>query len=155
MGAVPPPPRRIENRKARFHFEILEELEAGIALSGSEVKSLRNGQAKLEESWAVIRNGEVFLRDCHIQPYAHATVRPHEPTRERRLLLHRREIRRLGEKVTQRGLTLIPLAMYFNDRGIVKVRLGLARGRKLYDKREAIRRREHQRDMQRALRRRR
>ncbi len=155
MSKPPGTPRSIENRKARFHFEILEEHEAGIALSGSEVKSLRGGQAKLEEAWAIVRGGEAFLRDCHIQPYENATVRPHEPTRERRLLLHRREIRKLDEKVRQQGLTLVPLAMYFNDRGIVKVRLALARGKKLFDKRETIKKREHERDMQRALRRRR
>lgn len=155
MSKVPQQPRRIENKKARFHFEILEEHEAGIELTGSEVKSLRNGQGKIEESFAMIRGGQAFLRDCHIAPYVNATVRPHEPTRERRLLLHRREIRKLHEKVTQQGLTLIPLSLFFNERGLVKVNLALARGKKLFDKRETIRKREHQRDMARAIRRRR
>lgn len=155
MAKTPPQPRRIENRKARFHFEILEEHEAGIALTGSEVKSLRNGQAKIEEGFAMIRGGEAFLRDCHIAPYVNATTKAHEPIRERRLLLHRRQIRKLHDKVTQQGLTLIPLSLYFNERGMVKVCIALAKGKKLFDKRQTIKKREHERDMNRALRRRR
>ena len=154
MGKGPPPTPEIRNKKARFNFEILEKLEAGIALTGSEVKSLRDGRASLEEAFAVIRDGEAFLRDCNISPYPQAGYAQHKPTRERRLLLHRREIRKLFNKVTQKGLTLIPLKMYFNDRGLVKVLIGLARGKKLHDKRETIKRREDQRAMARAMRRR-
>ena len=148
-----PRPPRITNRKARYNFEILETLEAGIALTGSEVKSLRAGKASLEEAYAVIRDGEVFLRGCHISPYPQAGYAQHEPTRERKLLLHRRQIKRLLAKVTQRGLTLVPLAMYFNDRNLVKIELALVRGKKLHDKRETIKRREQQREIARAMRR--
>ncbi len=149
----PSPPPRITNRKARYNFEILEKVEAGIALTGSEVKSLRAGRASLEEAYAVIRDGEVFLRGCHIAPYPQAGYAQHEPLRERKLLLHRRQIRRLLTKVTQRGLTLVPLAMYFNDRNLVKVELALVRGKKLHDKRETLKRREQQREIARAMRR--
>lgn len=155
MGKGPPPPPKIRNKRARFHFEILERLEAGISLTGSEVKSLRAGRASLEEAWAVVRDGEVFLRDCNISPYPQAGYAQHKPTRERKLLLHRREIRKLQNKVTQRGLTLVPLEMRFNERGLVKVLIGLCRGKKLHDKREDIRRRDQQREIDRATRRRR
>jgi SsrA-binding protein len=145
---------RIANKKARFHFEILDKFEAGIVLTGSEVKSLRAGKASLAEAFALIREGEVFLRDCNISPYPMAGYAQHKPTRERKLLLHRREIRKLVNKVTQRGLTLVPLSMYFNDRGLVKVRLALARGKTHRDKRSDIKDREHKRDVARAMRRR-
>ena len=154
MAKRPPPTPQIKNKKARFNFEILEQAEAGISLTGSEVKSLRSGKASLEEAFAVIRDGEAFLRDCNISPYPQAGYAQHKPTRERKLLLHRREIRKLFNKVTQKGLTLIPLRMYFNDRGLVKVVIGLARGKKLHDKRQALKKRDDQRAMARALRRR-
>ena len=144
----------IRNKKARFDYEILEKFEAGIALTGSEVKSLRAGHASLQEAWAAVRGGEVFLRDCHISPYPQAGYAQHEPTRERKLLLHRREIAKLLKKVTQRGLTLVPLKMYFNERGRVKVQLALVRGKKTHDKRTDLKKREHQRDMARAMKRR-
>ena len=153
MAKRPPPTPQIKNKKARFNFEILEQAEAGISLTGSEVKSLRSGKASLEEAYAVIRDGEAFLRDCNISPYPQAGYAQHKPTRERKLLLHRREIRKLFNKVTQKGLTLIPLKMYFNDRGLVKVLIGLARGKKLHDKRQDLKKRDDQRAMARALRR--
>lgn len=155
MAKGPPPSPQIRNKKARFRFEILEQLEAGIALSGSEVKSLRNGKASLEEAYALVRDGEVLLRDCNISPYEQAGYAQHKPTRERKLLLHRREIRKLYNKVTQKGLTLVPLKMYFSERGLVKVLIGLCRGKKLHDKREDIKRRDQERDIARATRRRR
>jgi SsrA-binding protein len=155
MAKRPPPSPQIRNKKARFRFEILEQVEAGISLSGSEVKSLRDGRASLDEAWAVVRGGEVFLRGCNISPYPQAGYAQHEPARERKLLLHRRQIRKLENKVTQRGFTLAPLKMYFNDRGLVKVLIGLCRGKKLYDKRETIKRRDQERDLARATRRRR
>jgi len=155
MAKRPPPSPQIRNKKARFRFEILEQVEVGIALSGSEVKSLRDGRASLEEAWAVVRGGEVFLRGCNISPYPQAGYAQHEPARERKLLLHRRQIRKLENKVMQRGFTLAPLKMYFNERGLVKVLIGLCRGKKLYDKRETIKRRDQQRDLARATRRRR
>ena len=154
MAKRPPPTPQIKNKKARFNFEILEQAEAGISLTGSEVKSLRSGKASLEEAFAVIRDGEAFLRDCNISPYPQAGYAQHKPTRERKLLLHKREIRKLFNKVTQKGLTLVPLRMYFNDRGLVKVLIGLVRGKKLHDKRQDLKKRDDQRAMARALRRR-
>ncbi|MBW7905172.1 MAG: SsrA-binding protein SmpB [Phycisphaerae bacterium] len=145
---------RITNRKASFRFEILEKIEAGVALTGSEVKSLRAGKASLEEAFAMVREGEAFLRDCNISPYENAGYAQHAPTRERRLLLHKREIRKLHSKLTQQGLTLIPLEMHFNDRGRVKVLLAVCRGKKLHDKRTDLMRKQHQRDMDRAMKRR-
>lgn len=142
---------QIKNKKARFNFEILEQVEAGISLTGSEVKSLRAGQASLEEAYALVRDGEAFLRSCNISPYPQAGYAQHEPTRERKLLLHRREIRKLYNKVTQKGLTLIPLKIYFSERGIIKVLLGLARGKKIHDKRDDIRKRDDSRAIERAM----
>ena len=152
MAKGPPPSPQIRNKKARFNFEILEQAEAGISLTGSEVKSLRAGKASLEEAYAVIRDGEAFLRDCNISPYPQAGYAQHKPTRERKLLLHKREIRKLFAKVTQKGLTLVPLKMYFNERGLVKVLIGLARGKKIHDKRQDMKRRDDRRAMERALR---
>lgn len=156
MSKSPPStPRPIQNRKAGYNFEILEKVETGISLLGTEVKSLRAGRASIEESYALIRDGEVYLRDCNIQPYANATVNAHHPTRERKLLLHRRQILKLLGKVTQKGLTLVPLKLFFNERGLVKVDLGLVRGKKTADKRDSIKKRDQQRDMDRETRRRR
>ena len=139
------------HRKARFEYEILEKVEAGIALLGPEVKSLRAGNASLADAWAVVRRGEVFLVGAHISPYAQASRENPDPKRERKLLLHRAEIARLAAKVAERGLTLVPLQIYFRD-GRAKVELALARGRRRYDKREAIRRREQEREVRRAVR---
>jgi SsrA-binding protein len=154
MVKGPPQTPQIKNKKARFNFEILEQVEAGISLTGSEVKSLRAGQASLEEAFAWIRDGEVYLRSCNISPYPQAGYAQHEPTRERKLLLHRREIRKLLNKVTQKGLTLIPIKMYFSERGRIKVLLGLARGKKTHDKRQDIKKRDDTRLAQRELKRR-
>ncbi len=139
------------NRRARHDYEILDTFEAGIALLGPEVKSLRNGKANLTDGYAAIRRGEVFLANVHIGPYEKAWRENAEPRRERKLLLHRAEIARLVVKVAERGLTLIPLQLYFKA-GRAKVELGLARGKRLHDKRETIRRRENERDLQRAMR---
>jgi SsrA-binding protein len=144
----------IANRKAHYAFEIIETFEAGIALTGSEVKSLRAGKASLAEAFAIIRSGEAFLRDCNISPYENAGYAQHAPTRERRLLLHRREIRKLHAKVTQKGLTLVPLRVYFSERGLAKVAIALCRGKRLHDKRADLKRREHEREMSRAAKRR-
>ena len=154
MAKIPPPPPTIHNKKARHDFEILEKVEAGIALTGSEVKSLRNGKASLDEAFAVIRRGEVFLRDMTISPYEQAGYAQHVPTRERKLLLHRGEIAKWDKKVKERGLTLVPLLLYFSDRGIAKVRLALAKGKTHADKRSTLKDREHKREMDRAMRRR-
>ncbi|MGD8454574.1 MAG: SsrA-binding protein SmpB [Phycisphaerae bacterium] len=150
----PPETPTVRNKKAHFNFEVLEKTEAGIALCGSEVKSLRQGRASLDEAFAVIRDGEVYLRGCNISPYPMASYNQHQPTRERKLLLHRRQIRKWEAKVTLRGLTLVPLNIYFNERGLAKVTLALARGKTHSDKRETLRKREHQRDMDRAMKRR-
>jgi SsrA-binding protein len=138
---------RLVNRKARFNYEILERLEAGISLKGTEVKSLRSGQASLEEAFARLDGDEFYLVNCHIRPYEAGNRYNHDPLRPRKLLLHRREIRKLATKVTQRGQTLVPLAIYFNDRGLAKVELALVRGKTQHDKREAIREREAKREM--------
>jgi SsrA-binding protein len=147
------PERRILNKRARFEYHILETHEAGIALKGSEVKSLRDGRASIEEAYARIVNGQVVLVGCNIQTYPPATTRNHEPLRDRRLLLHQREIKKLLAKVTQAGFTLVPLSIFFNDRGLAKVELALARGKTYADKREDIKKKEHQRDIDRAMRR--
>jgi SsrA-binding protein len=139
------------NRRARHDHEILDTLEAGIALIGPEVKSLRAGTATLSDSYAVVRRGEAFLHNLHISPYEQAGRENPDPRRERKLLLHRREIAKLGSKVAERGLTLVPLSLYFRD-GRAKVELALVRGRRRYDKREAIRRREQDREVARATR---
>jgi SsrA-binding protein len=140
-----------DNRQARFQYEILETYEAGIQLMGTEVKSIRAGKTNLKDGFATIRNGEAFLMNVHISP--HSTTRElfnHEPRRTRKLLMNRDEIRKLTARVDQDGLTLVPLKMYLK-RGWVKIDIALARGKKLHDKREATRKREDQRDMQRAL----
>jgi len=141
------------NRKARHEYEIGEVIEAGLVLLGSEVKSLRDGGAHLNDAYVQFRNSEAFLVSAHIAPYRHANRQNHEPLRERKLLLHAREARRLQSKVAERGLTLIPLRLYFVG-ARAKVELGLARGKKLHDKRADIRKREADRDMERAIRRR-
>lgn len=139
------------NRKARFDYTIEETYEAGIVLVGTEVKSLRLGKANLRDSFARIHAGEVWLHNLHISPYDHGNRWNHEPTRMRKLLMHRAEIRRLVGKIQQQGFTLIPLQLYFNKRGIAKVQLGLAKGKKQWDKRETIARRSAQREAERAL----
>jgi SsrA-binding protein len=139
------------NRRARHEYAILETLEAGLVLRGTEVKSLRAGQVTFKDSYATIRNNEAWLRGCHISPYSHGTDANHEPERDRKLLLHQREIARLTGKVAERGLTIVPLRLYFK-KGRAKLELGLARGKKLHDKRSSLREREVQREMDRAAR---
>lgn len=145
---------RIANKKARFNFEILETIEAGIVLTGSEVKSLRDGKCSLDEAYARIERGEAHLLDCNISPYPMAGYAQHKPTRERKLLLHRAQIRKWAAQVVQAGLTIVPLAIFFSERGFVKVDLGLARGKKLHDKRHSMKERDTRREMSRAMRRR-
>ncbi len=142
------------NRKAFAEYEILEKYEAGLALAGSEVKSLRAGNANLRDSFAILRGSELFLLNCHISPYPQAGRMNHEPTRSRKILMHRDEIRRLIGKITQKGLTLVPLRMYFNARNLVKVELALARGKTHADRREDIRKRDVRREIDRAVKRR-
>jgi SsrA-binding protein len=156
MAKKPPQPqRRIVNRKARHEYHILETVEAGIVLQGSEVKSLRAGAAQIVDAFVRINGWDVMLYGSQIDRYPPATDRNHEPQRQRRLLLHRREVLKLAPKLKQTGVTLVPISLYFNERGIAKVELGLASGKKHHDKREDLRKREHQRDMDRATARRR
>ena len=139
------------NRRARFDYEILDTFEAGLVLLGPEVKSLRAGKANLQDAYAALRGGEIYLRNAHISPYFQAGRENPPPRRERKLLLHRREIERLRSQIAERGLTVIPLSLYF-QRGLAKVELGVARGRRKGDKRDAIRRREEEREIRRSVR---
>jgi SsrA-binding protein len=141
------------NRRARHDYEILDRFEAGIALEGSEVKSLREGKVVLKDSFAHVRDGEVWLVGAYIAPYEFSRGGGHDPERTRKLLLHRREIDRLAAKLAEKGLSLIPLQVYLKD-GRAKVELGLGKGKRTIDKRETIKERDQQREMERALRRR-
>lgn len=142
---------KIINKKARRDYFIVEALEAGIELAGTEVKSVREGQIDLSAGFADIEGAEVMLRDVHIKPYAYGHQMNHEPRRARRLLLHRREIRRLAGELDQKGMTLIPLSVYLNARGLIKVELGLCRGRRSFDKRDDLRRKADEREATRAV----
>ncbi len=139
------------NRRAFFHYHVLDRIEAGISLLGTEVKSLRDGGLNFSDSWVEHRSGELVLVGCRIAPYSHGNLMNHPPDRERKLLLHKREIERLGGRATERGLTIVPLQAYLKN-GRVKIEIGLARGKHLHDKREAIRRRDAERETRRAVR---
>ena len=139
------------NRKAYHDYFIEEKFEAGIMLTGTEVKSLREGRANLQDSYASVKDGEAFLYHCHISPYSHGNLMNHDPLRVRKLLLHKKEIHKLLGKTQQKGLTLVPLRIYFSERGKAKVELGLAKGKKLYDRRDTIKAREAGREVQRAI----
>ena len=139
----------VDNKKARHLFEILDEYEAGMVLRGTEVKVLREGRISLDEAFGRIYDNDVFLVGAHIDAYSHASSGNHEPTRRRKLLLHKAEIRKLKAKVNQKGLTLVPLEVFFNERGIAKIRLGLCRGKKLHDKRQDLKRKDADREMKR------
>jgi len=141
------------NRKATFRFEILEEVECGILLQGTEVKSLRDRNATLEEAYARIDGNEVWLIGFHISPYKYGHSQNHEPTRKRKLLLRSEQIRKLKPKVEQRGQTLVPLRVYFSDRGIAKVAVALCKGKTVGDKRQSLKARDDRREMDRAMRR--
>tara|TARA_B100001996_G_C18195325_1_gene413825 strand:- start:22 stop:468 length:447 start_codon:yes stop_codon:yes gene_type:complete len=138
------------NRKAFHEFHILDTFEAGIQLKGSEVKSIREGKASLKQSYIVIRRQEAWLKGCHIASYSHTGFEGHEPTRNRKLLLHKNEIRKIEGKLSEKGLTAVPTKLYFKG-GIIKLEFGLAKGKKLYDKRATKKKRDIERDIQRAL----
>ena len=142
------------NRKAFFNYEILERAEAGISLVGTEVKSIREGGFNFRDSFVEFRGGELFLVGCRIGPYSHGNLLNHPDERDRKLLLHKREILKLGGKATERGLTIVPLKAYFKN-GRIKVEIGLARGKKAHDKRESIKRKDIERDTRQAIRERR
>jgi SsrA-binding protein len=141
------------NRKARHEYDLIEKIEAGLVLTGTEVKSLRNGKANIEDAYADIDRGEVWLLGCDIPEYLQANQMNHKPKRPRKLLLHRAEIAKLSSKASEKGLTIVPLSIYFKN-GIAKVELCIARGRKTYDKRQAIKKDDAKREIARALRRR-
>jgi SsrA-binding protein len=146
-----PEPRRERtiavNKPAFFHYDIIETFEAGVELLGSEVKSIKEGRLSLKESYAEVRAGEVFLVNCHVSPYEPANRFNHDPLRPKRLLLHRREIKRLTGKISEKGLTLIPIKVVVNANGRVKVDVALAKGKKTYEKKEAIKERERNREL--------
>ena len=153
MGKKPGPDGAVcRNRRASYRFQIIEKIECGVALSGAEVKSLRNRAASLEEAYAIIDNNELWLIKCHIAPYSHGPAQRHDPLRRRKLLIHARELRKLKPRVERRGQTLVPLRIYFNERGLAKVTLALAQGKTSRDKREDLKARDHKRDMDRAMR---
>ena len=151
-----PPGRFVAvNRKARHDYHIEETFEAGLALAGSEVKSLRQGSASITDAYAAVRRGELFLMNAYVAEYRQANRLNHEPRRPRKLLMHRREINRLAGAVERKGMTLVPLSVYFSERGAAKVELGLARGKRFYDKRATEKERDWRRQKARLLRERR
>ncbi|MFM7516426.1 MAG: SsrA-binding protein SmpB [Pirellula sp.] len=140
-----------ENRKAKHNYEIIDSVECGMVLHGSEVKSLRNGRCSIEEAYARFKDGELWLVDCEIDEYRQATFWNHPTKRMRKLLLHRRELHRFGLKAKERGLTLIPLRVYFTDRAVAKCVIALCKGRKLHDKREVLKKADARREIDRAI----
>jgi SsrA-binding protein len=142
-----------ENRKAKHRYEIMEQLECGIVLLGSEVKSLRDGKVSLDEAYARFKGQELLLVSCDIAEYSKASIWNHEPKRPRRLLVHKRQLQKLMGRANERGLTLIPLRLNFNERGIVKVQLGVCKGKKIHDKRETLKKADTKREIDRAMRR--
>jgi SsrA-binding protein len=142
------------NKKAYFNYEIVESLEAGIALLGSEVKSIRAGRVSLKDSYAEIKNGEVFLVHMHISPYEQANIFNHDPLRDKKLLLHRQQIKRLIGKIREKSYTLVPTKVMLNDKGMVKVEISLAKGKRTYEKKRAIKERDIEREVRAELKRR-
>ena len=141
----------IRNRSAYHEFFIEDKYEAGVVLLGTEVKSLREGRASFNDSFCVIHKGEIWLRSLHIAEYSHGTVNNHDPVRERKLLLQKREIKKIEAKMKEKGYTLVPLRLYFNDKNLVKAEIGLAKGKKLHDKRETLKQKDTEREMKRYL----
>lgn len=140
----------IQNKKAKFDYEIVETIEAGIVLTGTEIKSLRTGKAHLKDSYAIVRNGEIFLINMHISEYDHGNIFNHNETRSRKLLLHKKEILKLNDKIRLDGFTLVPLKVYIK-KNYAKVLLGVGKGKKLYDKRESMKKRDMKREMNKAM----
>jgi SsrA-binding protein len=141
-------PRKLaaENRKARFNYEILDTLETGIVLSGTEIKSLRNGKANITDSYASVEGGELWLINCYIPEYFEANRFNHEPRRRRKILVHRKQLAKLAQSTEREGMTLVPLNIHYNDKGMAKLELGVARGKKLHDKRETEKERDWNRE---------
>lgn len=143
-----------ENRQARHKYEILEQIECGIVLRGSEVKSMRDGKVSIQEAYGRIKKGELWLLGCDIPEFKNATIWNHEPRRERKLLVQQRQLQKLIGRANEKGQTLVPLKLYFNDRGIAKLLLGVCRGKKVHDKRESIKKKDTERRIERNMRRR-
>ena len=140
----------ILNKKARYDYEILDKYEAGIVLTGTEIKSIRNGQANLKDSYAIVKNGEVFLLNMHISAYKEGNIFNHDETRTRKLLLHKNEINKINDKISIKGLTLVPVKLYFLN-GKAKIELAVARGKHTYDKKETIKQRDIEREMKKSM----
>jgi SsrA-binding protein len=151
-GKKKPAPREISNRSATFHFAIDARYEAGMVLKGSEVKSVREGGVSFNDSFCVIQEGEVFVKSLHINEYKHSNHINHHPTQDRKLLLNKKEIKKLSAKVKEKGFTIIPLRIFFAESGFIKIEIALARGKKLFDKRDTIKKRDTDRELSRELR---
>jgi SsrA-binding protein len=141
----------IRNRSAYFEFYVDDKYTAGLALLGTEVKSLRAGKANFNDSYCLFQNGELWIRSLHISEYSHGTVNNHDPVRERKLLLSKRELKKLESRIKEKGYTIIPLRIYFNEKNLAKLEIGLAKGKKLHDKRETIKQRDTEREIKRYL----
>lgn len=141
----------MKNRSAYHHYFIEAKYEAGMVLLGTEVKSLREGKASFNDSYCLVHKGEIWVKSLHIAQYSHGTVNNHDPVRDRKLLLQKREIKRIESKLKEKGCTLIPLSIFFNDKGLAKIEIGLAKGKKLHDKRETIKQKDVEREMKRFL----
>ena len=141
----------LKNRSAYFEYFIDNKYEAGMVLLGTEVKSLRSGRASFNDAYCLIHKGEIWLKSLHIAEYSHGTVNNHDPIRDRKLLLQKREIKKIEAKLKEKGYTLIPLRIFYNEKGLAKIEIGLAKGKKLHDKRETIKKRETDREIKRLL----
>jgi SsrA-binding protein len=139
----------IRNKSARFEYFIEDVFTAGMVLTGTEVKSLRAGKASFNDAFCIVHKGEVFLKSFHISPYSFGTYNNHDPLRDRKLLLHKKEIRKIESGLKEKGFTLIPLKVFFNEKGLLKIDIGLAKGKKLHDKRESIKQRDTERELRR------
>ncbi|MEO9871314.1 SsrA-binding protein SmpB [Ekhidna sp.] len=140
---------QIKNRKASYEYEFVEKVEAGIMLKGTEVKSLREGKASIQEAYCFFRKGELFVKGMSISPYLQASFESHDMTRERKLLLKKRELEKFKSKMDEKGLTIVPIKMYINSRGLAKLEIALAKGKKIYDKRDSIKKKDQKRELER------
>jgi len=141
----------IRNRQAFFEYFIEDKYDAGMVLAGTEVKSLREGKASFNDSYCFFNKGELWIKSLHIAEYSHGTVNNHDPVRERKLLLNRKELKKIESKIKEKGVTVIPLRIFFSEKGLVKMEIGLGKGKKLYDKRESIKQRDNDREMKKYL----
>jgi SsrA-binding protein len=141
----------IVNRRAAFHYFITESWEAGVMLTGTEVKAIREGKANLSDSYCYFRDEELWIKNLHISPYEHGSYSNHDPKRDRKLLLHKNQLRKIFGKTKEKGVTIIPVKIYESERGLIKLEIGLARGKKLYDKRESLKQADAKREIGRAM----